>query len=164
MLQVEECLDYCHKNISAVLASPTNMGCISDKLRRRYRESVGIFPPPCSPTPCSSPFSSPFPSSFSLFLLRLAAKFTAMEVEEIIDKRDKIQRSVYYTPLHTSHISHISYLCSPRPSLSLSSKLFVHKIQDLFSPTHNHTECPATAATLHRYIHVEDALCKQTVG
>ena len=32
---VEECLDYCSRHLSAVLASPCNMGCINDKLVTR---------------------------------------------------------------------------------------------------------------------------------
>ena len=31
-LKVEECLDFCHENISAVVASPSNMGCLNDRL------------------------------------------------------------------------------------------------------------------------------------
>lgn len=32
---VEECLVYCHDHMSAVIASPCNMGCINDKLVTR---------------------------------------------------------------------------------------------------------------------------------
>ena len=33
--QVEQCLEYVHENISAVVASPCNMGCINDRLMVR---------------------------------------------------------------------------------------------------------------------------------
>jgi phage FluMu protein Com len=35
----------------------------------------------------------------------------------------------------------------------IRSKLFIHQIQELFSATHSHPECPANAATLFRCKH-----------
>ncbi len=56
-LQVELCLDYCHDNLSCVVAAPCNMGCIKDKL-----------------------------------IARLGSKFTPLEVENLVDKKDKVKR------------------------------------------------------------------------
>ena len=32
LLQVEECIQYCHANMSAIIATPCNMNCIDDRL------------------------------------------------------------------------------------------------------------------------------------
>ena len=34
-LQVEECLNFCHDNVSQIVASPCNMGCINERLLAR---------------------------------------------------------------------------------------------------------------------------------
>ena len=33
--QVTECIQYCHENMSAIVATPCNMNCINDKLVTR---------------------------------------------------------------------------------------------------------------------------------
>lgn len=35
ILQVKECVEYCHENMSAIVATPCNMNCINDKLVTR---------------------------------------------------------------------------------------------------------------------------------
>lgn len=34
--QVQECIEYCHGNMSAIVSTPCNMNCINDKLVGRY--------------------------------------------------------------------------------------------------------------------------------
>lgn len=36
--QVEECIHYCHKHISAIVATPCNMNCINSNLTNRIAE------------------------------------------------------------------------------------------------------------------------------
>lgn len=37
-LQVEECIHYCHKHISAIVATPCNMNCINSNLTNRIAQ------------------------------------------------------------------------------------------------------------------------------
>ena len=36
LLKVEECIQYCHANMSAIIATPCNMNCIDDTLVTRW--------------------------------------------------------------------------------------------------------------------------------
>lgn len=37
-VQVEECIHYCHKHISAIVATPCNMNCINSNLTNRIAQ------------------------------------------------------------------------------------------------------------------------------
>lgn len=37
-VQVEECIQYCHKHMSAIVATPCNMNCINSNLATRIAE------------------------------------------------------------------------------------------------------------------------------
>lgn len=37
-VQVEECVQYCHKHMSAIVATPCNMNCINSNLTSRIAE------------------------------------------------------------------------------------------------------------------------------
>lgn len=37
-VQVEECIQYCHKHMSAILATPCNMNCINSNLATRIAD------------------------------------------------------------------------------------------------------------------------------
>ena len=41
-VQVTECIQYCHENMSAIVATPCNMNCINDKLVSRLVKMVGF--------------------------------------------------------------------------------------------------------------------------
>ena len=41
-VQVTECIQYCHENMSAIVATPCNMNCINDKLVSRLVKMVGL--------------------------------------------------------------------------------------------------------------------------
>lgn len=38
LAQVEECIQYCHKHMSAIVATPCNMNCINSNLATRIAE------------------------------------------------------------------------------------------------------------------------------
>ena len=38
LFQVTECIDFCHLNMTSIVATPCNMNCINDKLVTRYVE------------------------------------------------------------------------------------------------------------------------------
>lgn len=38
LVQVEECIQYCHKHMSAIVATPCNMNCINSNLATRIAE------------------------------------------------------------------------------------------------------------------------------
>lgn len=37
-VQVEECIQYCHKHMSAIVATPCNMNCINNNLASRITD------------------------------------------------------------------------------------------------------------------------------
>ena len=37
-IQVTECIKFCHKNMSTIVSTPCNMGCINDRLLTRLVE------------------------------------------------------------------------------------------------------------------------------
>jgi len=57
LMQVEDCLVYCHDHMTEIVQLPCNMSCLSDEL-----------------------------------LTRLADKFTAIECEDLLDKKDRIKK------------------------------------------------------------------------
>jgi len=43
LFQVTECIDFCHQNMTSIVATPCNMNCINDKLVTRYVETRQSF-------------------------------------------------------------------------------------------------------------------------
>ena len=43
LFQVTECIDFCHQNMTSIVATPCNMNCINDKLVTRYVERMQSY-------------------------------------------------------------------------------------------------------------------------